>query len=140
MNIIVSSCLLGLDCKFCSTGCYREDVERLTRKYNIIPVCAEQIGGLPSTRPPIKLVNGRAIGTDGKDYTLQFEKGARAVLDLAKNFDCKYAVLKGQATCSGCTKFDDEAETLVNGSNFTAGKLLSAGIVVVNENDLEELL
>lgn len=142
MNVIVSSCLLGLDCRYCISSCFRENVAQLAQKYNLIPVCAEQMGGLPTPRPPVEIVDGRAIGKDGADYTVQFEKGADKVLKLATFFDCKYAVLKSRSPSCGCGKIYDGtcSGTLVNGSGITASKLQNAGIIVVDENNLEKLL
>lgn len=141
MNVIVSSCLLGLDCKYCEYSCNREEVANLAQKYNLIPVCPEQIGGLSFSRPPIRLTDGRAICDDGKDYTEQFVKGADGVLKVARNFGCQYAVLKSKDAYCICKKLNEETDTgnLIHGCVITAEKLRNVGVLVVDENSLDEL-
>ena len=94
MNLLVSSCLLGLNCRYCGTGCLNDQVLLLKQKHRLIPVCPEQMGGLPTPRPPVELAHGRAVTQAGKDVTAQFEKGAKEVVRLAELFECTYAVMK----------------------------------------------
>lgn len=51
-NILVSACLLGIGCRY--DGKHKADprVLALKDKYNLIPVCPEIYGGLPTPRVP----------------------------------------------------------------------------------------
>ncbi len=141
MNILVSSCLLGLNCRYCGTGCGCEQVTRLSEKHHLIPVCPEQMGGMPTPRAPVEIVNGKAIDNTGKDVTAQFKKGAEEAAKLAELFHCTCAVLKSRSPSCGCGIIYDGSFSgnLVSGNGFTAQKLLDEGIQVVNENTLNEI-
>ncbi len=45
-NILVSACLLGVNCRYDGGNGRQESLIRLIEKYNFIPVCPEQLGGL----------------------------------------------------------------------------------------------
>lgn len=90
-NVVVSLCAFGVVCRYHGKShkmghvLYKEKkTEELRVKYNVIPLCGEIMGGLPTPRPPCNVVNETVIGRyDGKDYTEQYQKGANEVLRLA---------------------------------------------------------
>ena len=45
MNILVSACLLGVACRYDGNSKGVEKIKNLTEKYNLIPICPEQLGG-----------------------------------------------------------------------------------------------
>lgn len=141
MNILVSSCLLGLNCRYCGNGCLSQAVQKLSSRHTIIPVCPEQMGGLPTPRPPVELVDGRAVNKDGADCTEQFQKGAEEVLKLARMFHCKYAILKCKSPSCGFGQIYDGTFSgkLTEGSGITACLLHRNGITVFNENNVDRL-
>ena len=47
MNILVSACLLGVDCRYDGTGCLLPILEELKERHHLIPICPEAFGGLP---------------------------------------------------------------------------------------------
>ena len=53
MNILVSACLLGVNCRWDGgTNGPHPDVAALMKKHNLIPICPEIMGGLPTPRQP----------------------------------------------------------------------------------------
>lgn len=50
--IIVSSCLAGRPCRYDGTAKPNERVMRMVREGVALPVCAEELGGLPTPRKP----------------------------------------------------------------------------------------
>ena len=79
-RILVSACLLGMNCRYCGGGCEDERAAELLAQYCLLPVCPEQLGGLPTPREPDEILNGRVIGRSGQDNTEAFELGAREAL------------------------------------------------------------
>jgi len=142
MNILISSCLLGLHCRYAGDGKYQEQVALLNQNHHLIPICPEQMGGLPTPRPPVERIDGKAMTNTGEDVTAQFVKGAEEVVQLAKLLDCKAAVLKSRSPSCGCGIIHDGtfSDGLVDGNGFTAERLLREGILVVSENNLSDLL
>lgn len=135
MNILVSACLLGVNCRYCGTACPGEGVKDLAGRYRLIPVCPEQLGGLPTPRPPAELCGGRVVTASGADVTEAFCKGAQETLKLAELFGCRYAILKSRSPSCGFGQIYDGtfSGTLVPGSGITAGLLRKAGLTVLNE-------
>lgn len=56
---------------------------------NIIPICPEIYGGLPTSRIASEIKNERVINKIGKDLTEKFEKVAQEILFLAKKLNEK---------------------------------------------------
>ena len=83
-KILVSSCLLGLNCRYDGGNNYSKEVEEFFKNYEVIPICPEIMGGLPTPRTPSERQADRVINKDGKDVTEQYEKGARECLFLAQ--------------------------------------------------------
>ena len=92
MNILVSACLLGVNCKYSGKNNRNENVLRLAEKHTLIPVCPEQLGGLPTPRYPSEICGGRVINNIGEDVTAYYEKGEEKHLILqsfsAVNVQC----------------------------------------------------
>ena len=139
MNILVSSCLLGLNCRYCGGGCPSEAVKRLAGRFGLIPVCPEQMGGLPTPRPPVELRNGKAVSRTGKDVTEPFRKGAQETLRLAKLFGCGYAVLKSRSpSCGSGIIYDGTfSGAQTQGDGVTAALLRRSGVIILNEETAE---
>lgn len=138
MNILVSACLLGVDCRYSGTGCRRNEINELVTKHSLIPICPEQLGGLPTPREPVELINGCALSQNGNNVTNQFAKGASEVLKIAKLFNCTVAILKSNSPSCGYGQIYDGTFTgkLTGGNGVTAERLAQAGIKIINETQV----
>ncbi|WPX09681.1 DUF523 domain-containing protein [Anaerocellum danielii] len=131
---LISSCLIGLNTKYDGENNLREEVvERLKNEYILIPICPEQLGGLPTPRNPCEIKNGRVIDIEGRDFTDNFYKGAYEALKLAKFFDVQIAFLKSKSPSCGCGKIYDGSFSgkLVEGNGITTVVFMQNGIKVV---------
>ena len=135
---LCSACLLGLACRYNGESVPYEKVLRLTEKEVLIPVCPEQMGGLSTPRPAVELKNGRAITSDGKDVTENFQAGARQVLEIARLYDIDTVILKQRSPSCGCGQVYNGtfSGSVVPGNGITAKLLLENGIKVLTEEDL----
>ena len=52
IRILVSACLLGVNCRYDGKNGRRDEVLELLKEYELIPVCPEQMGGLGTPREP----------------------------------------------------------------------------------------
>ena len=148
MNILVSACLLGVNCKYSGGNNEVPGVIKLRDDYNLIPVCPEQLGGLQTPRATAEIIGGngedivhgraKIMNSEGKDVTSPFIRGAREVLKLAKVCDCKIAVLKARSPSCGCGSIYDGTFSgrLKEGNGVCAQLLLENGIRVINEEEL----
>ena len=65
MKIAVSACLLGENCKYNGGNNYSKKVRTYTKGHEVIPVCPEVLGGLPTPREPAEIeVFAAAVLTD----------------------------------------------------------------------------
>lgn len=142
VNILVSACLLGLSCRYDGSGCYLAELEKLKERHNLIPVCPEVYGGLPTPREPAEIVGGSVLTKSGRDVTVQYQKGAREALLLARRLDCRAALLKYKSPSCGKGRIYDGSFSgrLVDGSGLLARLLTDAGIPVFTEQEIEVLL
>ena len=63
MKILISACLLGLPCRYDGASKPQLWVEELARRHELIPMCPEQMGGLPTPRNPSERRGRRNGGT-----------------------------------------------------------------------------
>ncbi len=135
MRILVSACLLGVKCRYCGRGCADKQIIKLSERHHLIPVCPEQLGGLPTPREPAELQAGRAIAKGGSDVTEAFVRGAEEVLHLARLFDCKTAILKANSPSCGHGQIYDGSfcGKRIAGSGITARLLEENGLAVYTE-------
>lgn len=137
MNIIVSACLLGVNCKYSGGNNLNERVLRLGEKHTLIPVCPEQLGGLSTPREPSEIIGKRVINKSGRDVTENYVRGAEETLKTARAYNCRCAVLKERSPSCGTKKVYDGtfSKTVVSGKGITAALLENNGIKIYNEND-----
>lgn len=138
MNILVSACLLGLDCKYSGGNNLSPKVIKLMEKYNLIPVCPEQLGGLTTPRVPAEKFGEFVIDKNGKDITPYFYKGAEETLKISKLYHCSLAILKSKSPSCGFGQIYDGHfnNTLIKGNGITAEILQKSGITVICDEDI----
>lgn len=141
-KLLISACLLGVSCRYDGKSKPLGNVEKLMEKYELIPVCAEIFGGLPTPRVPAEIVGEKVLTADGKDVTAEYLKGAREVLRLGKLFGCKKALLKERSpSCgSGIIHNGNFDGGLVPGFGKTAALLIENGFEVFGESEIEKLI
>lgn len=146
--ILVSACLLGLPTRY--DGCSKEDTGVLTylQQQGLIPipVCPEQLGGLPTPRPPAQLSspdghavlhdNARVRTDNNQDVTAAFRQGALAALAVAQRCGCRRALLKERSPSCG-VHVVYQGDLPVAGRGVTAALLQEHGLQLQSEADLE---
>lgn len=137
-KILVSACLLGIDCKYSGGNNLNEKVLDYIKDYEVIPVCPEIMGGLSTPRPPSERIGDKVLNNQGIDVTNEYTKGANETLKLAKLFNVKKALLKAKSPSCGKGQIYDGTfkGVLVTGNGVTVGLLESNGIEVITEQDL----
>lgn len=139
--ILVSACLLGAACKYSGGDNFCPKVAALVKDYHLVPVCPEQLGGLPTPRTPAERQGNRVITKDGQNVTAAYHRGAQEAWKLAKLFGCDTAILKARSPSCGAQGIYDGTftGTVIPGSGVTAELLRDAGIRVLTEDELEQL-
>lgn len=140
MNILVSACLLGINCRYDGKGKLVDTLKTLGKKHNLIPICPEIYGGMTTPREPSEKIKDKVISKSGKDVTDNFIRGAQETLKLAKLYDCQLAILKERSPSCGYGKIYDGTFTgnIVDGNGITAELLVKNGIKVIGESKIDD--
>jgi len=107
---LASACLTGLKTRYDGRIITIAACRKAVAGGIYIPVCPEQLGGLPTPRTAADLVGGdghdvlagraRVLDRTGKDVTENFILGARQVLAIAREQDIVTVILKaGSPSC-----------------------------------------
>lgn len=137
-KILVSACLLGTNCKYDGGNNKNEKVLEYIKDKEVIPVCPEIFGGLPTPRIPSEIVGDKILNKEKIDVTKEYLKGAEETLYLAKMFNVKKALLKESSpSCGSNTIYDGTfSKNKKEGMGITAKLLKENGIEIISEKEL----
>lgn len=167
MKIMVSACLAGENCKYARSNeesaspCLHErpfdecrDTEyevrgnggnnrhekvlQLMQNHEVITVCPEQMGGLPTPRIPAEIRDGLVTARDGRIVDGEFRSGAEKCLEIARQEQPDLIVLQSRSpSCGVKQRYDGTfTGTLVEGAGVTAQLLMENGFRVIDVEDL----
>lgn len=141
-KLLISACLTGENCKYSGGNNHEAAVELLKERYELIPVCPERDGGLPTPRESSERLGDKVVSKSGRDVTAQFTRGAGIALDTAREWGCTTALLKERSPSCGCGAIYDGTftGTIIEGDGVTAELLKQNGIAVLGESRIHELL
>lgn len=145
--ILVSACLLGLLTRYDGQTKRNQKVLDYLKANDClpIPVCPEQIAGMPTPRPATQFVRG-----DGHDVIAErgdvqnscgehmnrvFLRGARESLKTAMLCGCRRALLKERSPSCGVHEIYRNGK-IVKGVGVTTALLQQAGLDIISEEDL----
>ena len=142
-NALISMCLLGIPCRYNATPSPALISAEIFIKYNLIPVCPEQLGGLATPRPPAEIQSGDGsnillktadvININNDNVTDNFISGAKQTLLLARKFNIECFI--GQARSPSCSCCE-----IYNGT-FTGKLKLGLGVTaaLLKQNGIETI-
>ncbi len=145
--VLVSSCLLGLATRYDGTDNDCPAVHSYLKRNQLqaIPVCPEQLAGLPTPRPKCWFTQGDGASLlkgqgglcdeQGRNVSELFMHGAGQALKLAELSGCRHAILKQRSPSCGSKQMHRNGQ-LVEGLGVTAALLKSRGIELLSEEEL----
>lgn len=138
MKIMVSACLLGENCKYNGRNNRNEKVLEFIKGHEVIAVCPEVMGGLPTPRVPAEIVNGIVTNREGKSVDTEFRRGAKIAFDMAIENEVDLVILQSRSPSCGPKQIYDGtfSKTLIEGEGVFARMLLEKGISMVDVEDL----
>ena len=141
-HLLISACLLGAQCRYDGQSKPLLQLVALSERFHLVPICPEQLGGLPTPRTPAERCGGRVVTRDGRDVTAEYSRGAAQALHLAQVCGCTAALFKERSpSCGFGTIYDGTfSGTLTDGDGVTAALLRAHGIPVYGESEIERLL
>ena len=135
---MVSACLAGENCKYNGGNNRNEKVLQLMEENDVILVCPEQMGGLPTPRVPSEVRDGVVTARDGRIVDKEFRAGATRCLEIAMRERPDLIVMQSRSpSCGVRQRYDGTfTGTLVDGAGVTAQLLMEKGFRCI---DVEEL-
>ncbi len=138
MKIMVSACLLGENCKYNGGNNLNEALLCLLSGYEIIPVCPEVLGGLPTPRVPAEIVNGIVINREGVSVDGAFRQGAKKALEIALREKPDWIILQSRSPSCGVKEIYDGtfSGNLIPGHGVFVEMAIQAGFRVMDVEDV----
>ena len=104
---LVSACLIGLCTRYDAAIKPDASCSKFLKNHIWIPVCPEQLGGMPTPRPAADITNGTGLDVlqgraqvctkAGDDVSASFIKGAQEVLKIARSQNITGVCLKARS-------------------------------------------
>ena len=138
MKILVSGCLLGENCKYNGGNNYSEKVAEYIKGHEVISVCPECLGGLPTPRIPAEIVDGVVTNREGQVVDEEFRKGAQIALEIARKEQIDVAILQSRSPSCGSKQIYDGSFSgvKVDGQGVFAKLLKEQGFHMIDVEDL----
>lgn len=139
MKILISACLLGIKCRYDGQSKYSESIKSLTSEHIFIPICPEQLGGLPTPRAASERIGDKVISNTGTDVTVPFQLGAEATLEIARLTAPDLVILKNGSPSCGVTRIYDGSfsSMSISGMGMAAELLVQNGFKVCSEESFK---
>ena len=146
--IILSACLAGKNCRWDGRNNRKEEFRRWVEEGLALPVCPEELGGLPTPRTPAEITGGsgedvldgkaKVVNREGKDVTKEYLKGAYEVLNLVRKKGIKKAIFKVRSSSCGRDKIYNGSfnHILKKGNGVTCALLLREGVEVITDEEV----
>jgi uncharacterized protein YbbK (DUF523 family) len=142
---LVSACLVGVNCRFDGQNTLSRNVVSFLADKNYIPLCPEQLGGLPTPRPPCRFFGGdgrdvllgtaRLIDENGEDKTPFFLKGSHETITIAQLTGATHTLFKERSPSCGVREVYSDGVKIL-GMGVTTAALVKHDISVISEDDV----
>lgn len=142
MNILVSACLMGENCRYDGESRPHPSVARLAQGNDtLIPFCPERAAGFSTPRLRMECSGTHVITEAQEDVTALFDYGAMKALEVAMEHRCTIAILKERSPSCGYGEIYDGSFSgqVIQGEGVTARRLVQAGILVLGESALDRI-
>jgi len=138
MKIMISACLAGENCKYNGGNNRNVKILRLMAENEVITVCPEQMGGLPTPRVPSEIRDSVVMAKDDRIVDAEFRAGAAKCLEIALCEKPDLIVLQSRSPSCGVNQRYDGTftGTLVDAPGVTAQLLMENGFKCVDVEDL----
>lgn len=142
MKIAVSACLLGENCKYNGGNNYSEKVAEFVKDHEVVAVCPEVMGGLPTPRESSEIVDGVVRHKDGVSVDEEFRKGAESALKKVFDNGVELVILQSRSPSCGVKEIYDGTFSgkLIPGQGVFAKLLSENNIRVLDVSELSNTM
>jgi len=144
-KILISACLFGENVRYDANNTLLDDplLESWRAEGRLVPLCPEVAGGLPIPRKPCERdpETNRILSKDGEDFSDAYQSGAKIALELVRQHNIRFALLKERSPSCGVNVIYDGhfSGTKIPGQGLTTQYLNTHGVKTYSEFDLNRL-
>jgi uncharacterized protein YbbK (DUF523 family) len=137
MNILVSACLMGENCKYNGSNNLNQNVVDYLKGHTVMELCPEMLAGMDCPRACAEIVNGRIMTEHGEDVDAQYRRGVALALQQMKGSKIDLAILQSRSPTCGVNSIYDGTFSgkLIEGQGLFAKSLCEMGIRVVDSEE-----
>ncbi len=137
MKVLVSSCVMGKNCKYNGGNNYNPKVMEFLRDKDVIEICPELLANLPIPRPSAELVDGVVMNINGENVDKEYRHAVEISMKEIEHMDIDLAILQSRSPTCGVNQVYDGSFTgkLVKGQGVFAQELIRAGYKVIDSED-----
>ena len=139
MKVIVSACLAGDNCKYNGGNNINQKMMDFLKSHEMLKVCPEVLGGLPTPRLSAEIVDGKVINTEGKNITKEFTRGAQKAFEIVQKEKPDLIILQSRSPSCGIKQIYDGtfSGNKIPGHGLFAELCIKAGYKVLDIEDID---
>ncbi|GCD09170.1 DUF523 domain-containing protein [Clostridium tagluense] len=137
MNILVSACVIGQNCKYNGGNNLNRSVVEFIQRHNVIEICPELLTGMKCPRACVEIVNGIVMSENGENVDAEYRKGVELAMEKIKGQKIDLAILQSRSpTCGVNTIYDGSFNgTLIEGHGLFTEAIIEKGIRVLDSEN-----
>jgi len=141
MRVLVSSCILGENCKYNGKNNRNELALDFLKDKEIVSICPEMLAGMSTPRPCAELVDGVVMDHAGNNLDADYRKAVALALSEIMEEDFDLVILQSRSpTCGVNTIYDGTfSGKIIPGSGIFAKALIEKGYHVIDVENLHDL-
>ena len=140
MRILVSACLMGENCKYDGGNNDSAKLHHFIEENSaeVVTVCPEVLGGLPTPRVPSEVVDGKVTNREGVLVDNEFRSGAAKAFEILLREKPDLVILQSRSPSCGVKEIYDGTFSgrKIPGSGVFASMVKASGFTVVDIGDL----
>lgn len=137
MNILVSACVTGQNCKYNGGNNLNRSVVEFIQGHNVIEICPELLTGMKCPRACAEIVNGIVMSENGENVDAEYRKGVELAMEKIKGQKIDLAILQSRSPTCGVNAIYDGSFSgnLIEGHGLFAEAIIEKGIKVVDSEN-----
>ena len=139
MKVLVSSCILGKNCKYNGKNNFNSKVVEFLHGKEVIDICPELLAKMSVPRPSAEMVNGTIMDIDGNNVDTAYRTAAQLALKEIADMKIDLVILQSRSPTCGVNQIYDGSFTgrLIKGQGVFAEALIKAGYTVIDAEDIK---
>lgn len=101
MKVLVSSCILGRNCKYNGGNNLNSNVIKFLKDKEVIEICPELLANMPIPRPSAEIANGIVTDVYGNNVDDSYQNASQLALEKIKDKEIDLVILQSRSPTCG---------------------------------------